>query len=400
VIRRGRGLVVAAAGLLVGLTACVAPADEAADGGAGATSGEASGAQASPDATPAAAAADPVDACQEPVAGFAVTVDADGEPLPDRAPPSDAEAGEDPRELLGPSTATVDQTVFPVAGDVEPALPVTVNSCDGETVVIDDASRILAVDLYGTLAEIVFSLDLGDNVVGRDASTGFPQAADLPLVTPGGHDMNAEAILELDPTVVLTDASVGPPEVQQQLRDAGIPVVFFDDARDLDRIPSQIRAVAGALGVPEAGEALVERTSGEIADALALAPAGADPLRIAFLYTRGGMVQLLAGPGSGADAMIRSIGAVDVGTDIGLERPFTQITSEALIEAAPDVIIMMTKGLESIGGVDGMLELPGVAQTPAGEKLRVVDMADSVLLSFGPRTGRTIEALAHAVYQP
>ncbi|TDC45728.1 ABC transporter substrate-binding protein [Jiangella ureilytica] len=357
----------------------------------------------SADGTTAAAAAEAVDACQEPVTGFGVSVDADGEPLPERPTPDDPSAGgsaEDPREVLGPSTATVDQTVTPVADDVEPALPVTVHSCDGETVVIDDASRILAVDLYGTLAEIVFSLGLGDRVVGRDASTGFPQAAELPLVTPGGHDMNAEAILDLDPTVVLTDSSVGPPEVQQQLRDAGIPVVFFDDARDLDRIPSQIRAVAGALGVREAGEQLVERTSGEIADALALAPAGADPLRIAFLYTRGGMVQLLAGPRSGADAMIRSIGAVDVGTDIGLDRPFTQITSEALVEAAPDVIIMMTKGLESIGGVDGMLRLPGVAQTPAGEKLRVVDMADSVLLSFGPRTGRTIEALAHAVYQP
>ncbi|MBB5787611.1 iron complex transport system substrate-binding protein [Jiangella mangrovi] len=388
----GRGLVVAAAGLLVGLAACVAPSDE--------TAGEGTGAPPPAGSTQVAATTEPVDACQDPVEGFAVTVDADGEPLPERPAGSGSAAEQDPREILGPSTATVDQTVFPVADDVTPALPVTVHSCDGETVVIDDASRILAVDLYGTLAEIVFSLGLGDRVVGRDASTGFPQAADLPLVTPGGHDMNAEAILELDPTVVLTDASVGPPEVQQQLRDAGIPVVFFDDARDLDRIPSQIRAVAGALGVPEAGEQLVERTSGEIADALALAPAGADPLRIAFLYTRGGMVQLLAGPGSGADAMIRSIGAVDVGTDIGLDRPFTQITSEALIEAAPDVIIMMTKGLESIGGVDGMLKLPGVAQTPAGEKLRVVDMADSVLLSFGPRTGRTIEALAHAVYQP
>lgn len=381
-----------AAAALVALTACVAPA---AENGAG----DDAAAQVSSDRTTAATAAGPVDACREPVQGFAVTVDANGDPLPDRPSPTGT-AAEDPRTILGPSTATVDETVVPVADDAEPALPVTVNSCDGETVVVDDASRILAVDLYGTLAEIVFSLGLGDRVVGRDASTGFPQAADLPLVTPGGHDMNAEAILALDPTVVLTDASVGPPEVQQQLRDAGIPVIFFDDSRDLDRIPSQIRAVAGALGVPEAGEALVERTSGEIADALALAPAGAEPLRIAFLYTRGGMVQLLAGPGSGADAMIRAVGAVDVGTDLGLDRPFTQITSEALIEAAPDVIIMMTKGLESIGGVDGMLKLPGVAQTPAGEKLRVVDMEDSVLLSFGPRTGRTIEALAHAVYQP
>lgn len=388
-------LAAAAALTLASVAGCVAPEDDAAG------TGEATDAQLSSESSPEPAATGPVDACLDPVEGFGVTVDGDGEPLPEQ--PSDsssAAATEDPRTILGPSTAVVDTEVVPVADDPEPALPVTVTSCDGETVVVEDTSRIIALDLYGTLAEIVFSLGLGDHVVGRDTSTGFSAAADLPLVTPGGHDMNAEAILELDPTVVLTDTSIGPPEVQQQLRDAGIPVIFFDDARDLDRIPSQIHAVAGVLGVPDAGEELVDRTSGEIAEALAIAPAGADPLRIAFLYTRGGMVQLLAGPGSGADAMIQSIGAIDVGTDIGLDRPFTQITSEALIEAAPDVIIMMTKGLESIGGVDGMLKLPGVAQTPAGEKLRVVDMADTVLLSFGPRTGRTIEALAHAVYQP
>lgn len=343
-----------------------------------------------------------VNACPDPVEGFAVEVDADGEPLTrDTSEALSGDAYPDPHELTGPSTATLDdENVHPVADDPEGELPVTVESCDGETVEVTDTSRILAVDLYGTLAEIVFSLGLGDRVVGRDIATGFPQAADLPVVTPGGHDLNAEAILGLNPSVVLTDASIGPPEVQQQLRDAGIPVIFFDDARTIDGVPSQIRAVAGALGVPEAGEALIERTEDEIAAAVNRAPEGTQPLRITFLYTRGGMVQLMAGPGSGADAMIQAIGAVDVGTDIGLDQPFTQITSEAMIEAQPDVIIMMTKGLESIGGVEGLERLPGVAQTPAGEKRRVVDMADTQLLSFGPRTGRTIAALAEAVYAP
>ena len=64
-------------------------------------------------------------------------------------------------------------------------LPVTVNSADGATVTVTDASRILAVNLYGSIAEIVFSLGLGDNVVGRDTSTTFPAAAHMPLVTPG-----------------------------------------------------------------------------------------------------------------------------------------------------------------------------------------------------------------------
>ena len=363
------------------------------------------GCMSSMDSSSTAGSTDPamdsvVDACAGPVDGFAVSVDADGEPLPAPNTATAPASHPDPHTITGPSTAVVDQAVQPVQAAAEPELPVTVNSCDGETIVVDDTSRILAVDLYGTLAEIVFSLGLGDQVVGRDASTGFPEADGLPVVTPGGHDLNAEAVLDLNPTVVLTDTSIGPPEVQQQLRDAGIPVIFFDDARTLDGIPSHVRAVAGALGVPEAGEELLDRTEAEIADALALAPAGHDPLRIAFLYARGGMVQLLAGPGSGADAMIRAVGGVDVGTDIGLNEPFTPITSEALISAAPEVIIMMTKGLESIGGPDGALKITGVPQTPAGQHERIVDMDDSVLLSFGPRTGRTIAALAEAIYRP
>jgi len=219
-------------------------------------------------------------------------------------------------------------------------------------------------------------------------------------VTSGGHDLNAEAILDLDPTVVLTDTSIGPPEVQQQLRDAGIPVVFFDPARTLAGVPGHIRAVAAALGVAGVGSKLVSSVEGEIASARALAPAGATPPRLTFLYVRGSAgVYLMAGPGSGADAMIEAVGAVDVGTDIGLDKPFVPITSEGLLNAQPDVILVMTEGLESVGGIDGLLRIPGVAQTPAGQSRRIVDVADTDLLGFGPRVGRTITALAKVLYE-
>ncbi|OLF08782.1 ABC transporter substrate-binding protein [Actinophytocola xinjiangensis] len=302
--------------------------------------------------------------------------------------------------LSGPATAKVaGQDVTPV-GKVEPRLPVTVRSFDGEQVTVTDVDRIVAVDLYGTLGEVVFTLGLGDNVVGRDSSTGFPSAAHVPVVTAGGHDLNAEAILDLDPTVVLTDTSIGPPEVPQQLRAAGVPVVFFDPTRTLEGVPDQIRAVARTLGVEEAGEALVARVDGEIASARELAPTGEDAPRITFLYVRGSAgVYLMAGPGSGADSMIASVGGVDVGTDIGLDKPFVPITSEALLTAQPEVVIVLTKGLESVGGVDGLLKIPGLAQTPAGQHRRIVDVDDTDLLSFGPRVGQTITALATVLYQ-
>lgn len=303
--------------------------------------------------------------------------------------------------LSGPATAKLtDEDVHPIVSDPRPDLPVTVRSQDGATVRVSSVDRIVAVDLYGTLGEIVFSLGLGDRMVGRDSSTGFPSAAHVPVVTAGGHDLNAEAILDLNPTVVLTDTSIGPPEVQQQLREAGVPVVFFDPERTLAGVPAHIRAVAAALGVSPVGEKLVSSVDKEISSARALAPSGVAPPRLTFLYVRGSAgVYLMAGPGSGADAMIEAVGAVDVGTDIGLDKPFVPITSEGLLNAAPDVILVMTEGLESVGGIDGLLRIPGVAQTPAGQARRIVDVADTDLLSFGPRVGRTITALAKVLYE-
>lgn len=308
-------------------------------------------------------------------------------------------AATDPTDGPGPVTAVLeDLDPMPIDTPQTPDLPVTVDSADGVPVTITDASRIVAVDQNGTIGETVFALGLGGNLVGRDIATSFPAAADIPNVTPGGHSLNAEAILALSPTVVLTDTNIGPRAVQLQLREAGIPVVFLEPNRTLDAVGEQIEAVAGALGVPRAGRDLADRTRGEIDRAVAAVPATDDAPTIAFLYQRGSSVSLLGGPGSGADELITAIGGVDAGTASGLTQQYTQVTSEALITAAPDVILMMTGGLESVDGVDGLVKLPGIAQTPAGTNRRVLDMDDSVLLSFGPSTGRVIHALTEAFY--
>ena len=136
---------------------------------------------------------------------------------------------------------------------------------------------------------------------------------------------------------------------------------------------------------------LVDRTADALADAAADA-AAARPT-VAFLYLRGQAgVALLGGRGSGADSMIEAAGGTDAGAALGLG-PFTPITSEALAEAAPDVILLMTDGLRSVGGVDGALAVPGVAQTPAGRDRRIVSIDDELLYSFGPRTPEALRTL-------
>ncbi|GAA1999010.1 heme/hemin ABC transporter substrate-binding protein [Microbacterium ulmi] len=311
----------------------------------------------------------------------------------------------DPAAWEGPSTAVPASSPLEPITTGEQVLPATVVDSQDTTVTVTDTSRILALDIYGSLSRIVFELGLGGSVVGRDVSTGFPEAAGLPLVTQNGHDLNAEAILDLAPTVILTDTSLGPWDTILQMRDIGIPVVVVDSHRAIDTIDDLTRQVATALGVPQRGDELAARTSAavdaKLAEIAAIAPADGDRLRMVFLYVRGQSgVYYLFGDESGADSLIEALGGIDVAGENGWVgmRP---VTDEALIAANPDVILMMTKGLESVDGVDGLLEhLPAVAQTTAGRNRRIVDMSDTQILSFGPEAADVLDALAVAIYAP
>ncbi|HKP08781.1 MAG TPA: ABC transporter substrate-binding protein [Microbacterium sp.] len=322
-------------------------------------------------------------------------------------PLASLDLAEDPRTTTGPSTACLaSHAIEPVADDDVPDLPVTVTDAEGRAVEITDVSRILPVDISGTIAATVFGLGLGDAVVGRDSSTSFDGTEDLPVVTKSGHTLNAEAILELAPTVMLTDTSIGPKEVRQQLRDAGIAVVVVSSERRADTVTDLVSEIASALGVSDRGDALAARLDADVAAASAevseIAPAAAsDRPRMLFLYVRGSAnVYYIFGRDSGADSLIEAVGGVDVASEIGWEG-MKPMTAEALVAAQPDVVVMMTDGLASVGGVDGLLErIPALQQTPAGEHRRVVDMADAEILSFGPRTAEVIRALARAVYAP
>src|SRR5690625_6707516 len=91
-------------------------------------------------------------------------------------PPSPTAVSQDVPE--GPRTAEVENhDVEPITNDPQPELPVTVESFDGVGGTITDASRIITVEMSGTLTETVFSLRLGGNVVGRDRSSSFAAAA-------------------------------------------------------------------------------------------------------------------------------------------------------------------------------------------------------------------------------
>ena len=264
-----------------------------------------------------------------------------------------------------------------------------VRSISLETPGTFSVSRVVV--LANGVAEIMESLNARSILVGRDISSTEKSLDLVPIVT-SGHQVMPEKILSLKPDLVIIDASSGPRAAIDQIRSAGIKVIQTPESWNLADINVKIRAVGQAIGANKGAEALIATMEqGSSAASVSNKP------RVAFLYLRGtSSVYLIGGPGSGADSLLQSLGAVDVGAQT-LNRPFNTLTAESLATLNPDVILVMSKGLESVGGVQGLIKLPGVAQTSAGKNSAVIDVDDSLLLSFGPRTPSLLEQLAKAL---
>ena len=252
-----------------------------------------------------------------------------------------------------------------------------------------NVSRVVV--LANGVAEIIQSLNAQAIIVGRDISSTEDSLADIPIVT-SGHQVLPEKVIALKPDLVLIDASTGPKAAIDTIKAAGISVVETPESWSLKDLPIKVRAVGQAIGAQDQAEELVKQLNQSLnASAVKNSP------RVAFLYLRGtSSVYLIGGAGSGADSLLTAIGAIDVGAQT-LDRPFNTLTAESLAALNPDVILVMSKGLESVGGIEGLLKLPGVAQTAAGKNSAVIDVDDSLLLSFGPRTPSLVDALAKAL---
>lgn len=306
----------------------------------------------------------------------------------------------DPHILTGLSEVPNLPDPTPIEGDFTQSLPVTVTDFENNTIEVDDTSRILALDINGTLSRTVISLGLGDSIVGRTVSSTEDMLADLPVVTENGHSLNVEAIMSLNPTLVLADRSVGPPEAIDQLRQSGIDVVLVDPHRSIDSTGDLINTVATTLGLPEAGEKLAARVETEIADAKEQIAKWTpeEPVDAAFLYVRGKAgVFFILGSEDGATELINGVGANDVAGEQGITST-TPANAESLVTLDPEVIFVMTHGLESTDGMDGLFARPGVSQTRAGETQRVIAIPDGISLSFGPQTAEILLSVARALY--
>jgi iron complex transport system substrate-binding protein len=262
---------------------------------------------------------------------------------------------------------------------------------DGVTSSVADTSRVIT--LSGDLTEFVFELGAGSSVVATDLTTVHPpEALTLPKVGIGRF-LSAEAVLAHDPTLVIGDTQTAPQSAIDQIRAAGVPVVIFDVSTTFEIMFQKAEDLGTILAAVGAARDLVGGMRIDIDEATPSGEPGGSPPSVAYVYTRGPDVMLLFGAGMVTNPVIQAAGGVDAGIASGVQGSIT-VTPEALIAASPDVIVVPAEGLAALGGVDGLLSIPGIAETPAGLNRRILAYPEGDFLTLGPRIPESVVLLA------
>ncbi len=251
------------------------------------------------------------------------------------------------------------------------------------------------ITLGGSVTEIVVALGQEHLLVARDSTSTYPESVvALPDV---GYvrALSPEGVLSVAPDLIIAEGGAGPVETIDVLRAASVPFISVPEGNDEAAILAKIAAVADALAVPEAGAALAADVTADLDAANALAATRIERKRVLFILSMQGGGIMAAGAGTGAEGIIAMAGADNAMTGFEGYKP---VSNEAIIEAAPDVILMMDRKGDHAATNADLFAHPALQPTPAAATQAVIRMDGLYLLGFGPRTAQAALDLAAMIY--
>ncbi len=254
------------------------------------------------------------------------------------------------------------------------------------------------VSVGGALTEIIYAMGAQGDLVGVDSTSLYPaEATRLPNVG-YARTLAAEGLLSLAPTMIVATEEAGPPAVLNRLQSARVPLHVLRADHRFEGVVERTRRLGELLGRPVQARTLIDglqQSWSQTQKTVARVSAGHAAPRVLFVLSNAGNQARISGSGTAADAMIRYAGAVNA---LGSVQGYQALSPEAAIAAAPDVILATSQGVDAVGGVDGLLRLPGLAQTPAALRRRVVSLETMEMLGFGPRLPQALARLATALH--
>jgi len=248
------------------------------------------------------------------------------------------------------------------------------------------------VSLGGDLTEIAFAVGKGESIAAVDLTSTYPEAALQRPKVGYVRALSAEGILAMKPDLILANGDAGPPEVIEQIKAAGIPVVCQPKDHTLAGIHDKILVVADALGASREGQKLAESFEADLKAVETSAQSGLS-LDAVFVMARGDGALIGAGKDTAADAMMAAAGLRNV---FAFADGYKPISAEVLAATPPSIVITGKRTVQAVGGMEQLRANPALAAV-VGKTRHLVVFDDMYLLGLGPRAATAVRELSEIV---
>lgn len=257
-------------------------------------------------------------------------------------------------------------------------------SKEDTTATKDTTMRI--VTLNGALTETVSALGHQEAIVGVDVTSTFPKTV-KETATDLGHisSITIESIMALQPTDVFATEKDLSPDLKAQLESANVNVHILNHTYTIDGTKQLITDIAKIVNSDKA-KAIFSEIDTAIRTVETLNP---EP-KVVFIYARGAGTLMVSGNNTPMQQLVELAGGEYAITEFDSFKP---LTPESLVQANPDVLFLFESGIRSLGGAQGLLNIPGVAETNAAKNNAIITMDGALVSSFGPRVGEAAKQL-------
>ena len=301
---------------------------------------------------------------------------------PDKDKGESSEAVSDVSEGSGVSEASV-----PADG------PYTVKDSRGKEVTFDKVPETV-ISLLPSDTEILYALGVEDKLAAVDTYSNYPAAAAQKQQLEGGKNTNIEAIIGMNPDLVILGTMAQTEDQFKQLEDAGIRVVVTQ-AGNIEETYGIIRMLGKTVGEEEKAEEIVggmKKDFEEIREQVKNNKPKKVYIEISPLQNK----LWSCGKGTFQDELLTLIGAENIFSDI---ESWSEVSEEQVLSRNPEIIIT-TVG-QMFGTQDPVTEIknrPNWDKIDAVKNDRVFVTDSDAIQRPGPRLATAAKDLMKIVY--
>jgi iron complex transport system substrate-binding protein len=251
------------------------------------------------------------------------------------------------------------------------------------------------VSLSASTTEILFAIGAGDQVVGRDEYSLYPEEA-LEVANVGAlwGELPTETILALEPDLVVAAQIISAEQVQT-LIDLGLNVYYQDNPLDYGGLYDNLRDMAALTGHQSEAEALIEVLEERVNDVLGkVAPLSYHPSVFYELDATDPSSPWTTGAGTFIDYIIAMAGGMNAASSV--EGDFAQISAEELIAVNPEIILLA----DALYGItpESVAERPGWDVIAAVQNGALYPIDPNMMSVPGPRLVDALEETAKLLH--